>query len=69
VVLCRLCQRLFEERRLLLLEYDAALDVVAATPKSDDVYAARWADLKTLSERLDEVERLTRHISRDTRRA
>jgi hypothetical protein len=54
---------------VLLLEYDAAVDAVAATPKSDDAYAARWADLKARSERLDEIERLTRLHQQSHRRA
>jgi hypothetical protein len=52
--------RLFEERAVLLLEYHAALDALDATPKGDDAYAAGWAEVSRLSERLDEVVRLER---------
>jgi hypothetical protein len=52
--------RLFEERAVLLLEYHRTLDALDAMPKGDDAYAARWADLSRLSERLDEVVRLER---------
>jgi hypothetical protein len=58
-VLCRLCQRLSEQRGLLLLEYDAAVDALAATQRSADAYAAQWDDVARLSKRLDKVERLT----------
>jgi hypothetical protein len=58
--LCRLCVRLFEERALLVLEYDAAADALAATPRSDGTYVARWTDLATLSERLYQLERRER---------
>jgi hypothetical protein len=42
------------------MEYAVAVDAAAATPKIDHPYAARWGDLKTRSDRLDDVERLTR---------
>ena len=57
-VLCRLCVRLFEQRAILLLEYHAALDALDATAQSHPTYAARWAELSRLSERLDEAGRL-----------
>jgi hypothetical protein len=52
--------RLFEERAVLLLEYHAALDALDATSQRHPAYAARWADVSRLSERLDEAERLDR---------
>ena len=60
VVVCKLCQRLSAQRGLLLTQYDAAVDALAATERSDDAYAVRWDDVATLLDRLHKVERLTR---------
>ena len=57
-VLCRLCVRLFEKRRVLLLEYRAARDALDATARSHPAYATRWAEVSKLSARLDEAARL-----------
>jgi hypothetical protein len=59
-VLCKLCQRLSAQRSRLLIEYDAAVDALAATERSDDAYAIRWDGVATLSDHLDKVERLAR---------
>jgi hypothetical protein len=44
----------------LLLEYQAALDALAATPRSDPAYAERWIGLAAASERLSKAQRLER---------
>jgi hypothetical protein len=59
-VVCKLCQRLYAQRGLLLTQYDAAVAALAATERSDEAYAVRWDDIATLLNRLHKVERLTR---------
>jgi hypothetical protein len=58
--LCKLCQRLSTQRGLLQIDYDAAVDALAATERSDHAYAIRWDEVARLSDRLDKVKRLSR---------
>jgi hypothetical protein len=59
-ILCTRCLRLSKEHTRLELEYRAGLEALVATPRSDPSYAALWADLVRISERIGEAERLER---------
>jgi hypothetical protein len=62
---CVACHRLCKTTAALILEYNAALNALAATPRSDSAYAERWIGLSAASERLYKAQRLE-HLHRDS---
>lgn len=66
---CPECDRLYDESARVLMEYIAALDVLAATAPRDCAYVDRRVDLDYRLTRLDETQRLQRvHEDRHRRR-
>jgi hypothetical protein len=66
---CAECDRLWFESAALLLEYNAALDVLEMTSSLHDAYADRWMEVADVSERLDKAQRLAgRHRDSHERR-
>jgi hypothetical protein len=49
---CLECDRLSTEIAVLLYEYNAAIDALAATSRRDPLYQQRWARLSGASDRL-----------------
>ena len=61
---CVACHSLWKDSAALLLEYNAALDALASTPRRDPAYAQQWATLANVSQRLYEAQRLE-HVHQD----
>jgi hypothetical protein len=57
-VKCAVCHQLIERCEVLLLEYQTATAALEDTPRSAGWYAARWLYVSSVSERLDEAERM-----------
>ncbi len=56
-VACAECDRRWNTSVALLLEYSAALNVLALTRKNYQAYGNRWTELADLSERVAEAQR------------
>ncbi len=55
---CAVCAKLWSDSAIVLLEYDAALDALALTGRTDHEHRRRWLDFVKASARLSEALKL-----------